>query len=197
MKPQSGQPRCKTRDPHGRLHDFCKGEFSPRKASHKSEKLLTGNIYEYIIAPRFSPRIASRRRFLSRCFSSLNCKALIPDECTAALLFLVPPENIAMRHKGLCLLLLGVTLVLGIVSYRHTSQAQAVCGESVECIDSQYLNSCIKTPTSLPSVNVHSSGPWYAANVGSHCGARKYLVYFAKECGPPLGTRLCTASEQA
>lgn len=102
-----------------------------------------------------------------------------------------------MRRNVPCLLLFGVTLVLGIVSYSHTSQAQAICGESTECIDSQYVNSCIKTPTSLPAVNPQSFGPWYAADAGSHCGARRYLSYFVKECGPPLGTRLCTAAEQA
>lgn len=102
-----------------------------------------------------------------------------------------------MRRRDLSILLLGAILVLGSVFYMHTSQAQAVCGDSVECIDSQYVNSCIKTPTSLPSVNINVSGSWYAADRTSHCGARRFLSYFTKECGPPLGTRLCSASERA
>ncbi|HEV2800088.1 MAG TPA: hypothetical protein VGW12_06315 [Pyrinomonadaceae bacterium] len=63
-----------------------------------------------------------------------------------------------MKRKLILLLAFAIALAAGLKSYQSLTHAQPICGQTVECIDSEYLNSCIKTPTSLPAIDVHSSG---------------------------------------
>lgn len=102
-----------------------------------------------------------------------------------------------MKLKILSFLLPSAILLGGLGSYRYVTQAQVICGAPTECIDSDINNTCIKTGTSLYPINVHSAGQWYVENAGSHCGARKYWVYFVEECGPPLSSRMCTNAEKS
>lgn len=92
-------------------------------------------------------------------------------------------------------ILLATALLLTAISDGHVSMAQHFCAETVECLNGT-INTCIKTPTSLPSVNASVAGDWYLENAGSHCGAAKCYVFLVCECGPPLSSRLCTSAEK-
>lgn len=44
------------------------------------------------------------------------------------------------------------------------------CGSERGCY-TDFLNDCIKTPfTTLPAINIHSSGDWYVSDLAGHCG---------------------------
>ena len=88
-----------------------------------------------------------------------------------------------------------MALLLAAASDGNVSVAQHFCADTVECLNGT-VNTCIKTPTSLPAVNVNVGGGWYVENAGSHCGAAKCYVFLACECGPPLSSRLCTSTEK-
>lgn len=101
-----------------------------------------------------------------------------------------------MKLKWLSCLLLSAMLLGGLGFYRYSAQAQVICGSPTECINSVVNNTCIKTGTSLPSIDVNSGGQWYVQNAGSHCGARRKWGFLTEECGPPLSSRLCTFAER-
>ena len=74
-----------------------------------------------------------------------------------------------MKRKWIFTLLFAAALATGLRTYKSSIHAQGpICGPTIECIDSQYYNSCIKTPTSLPAIDVHASGDWYVENAGGH-----------------------------
>jgi hypothetical protein len=105
-----------------------------------------------------------------------------------------------MTHKNRsvlgAILAILVSLAFLLSSEIRSSRAQ-VCGLDRGCY-TDFFNTCIKSQTSLPAVNIHSSGDWYvpAEELNGHCGAKKYLIILAKPCGPPLGQRICTSGER-
>jgi hypothetical protein len=101
-----------------------------------------------------------------------------------------------MRRKYL-LLLSVITLSLTLFgSHKYIGQAQEFCGQTRGCY-TDFFNTCIPTPTTLPAVNVNVRGDWHVEDAGSHCGGQKCYVVLVCECGPPLGDRLCTSREKA
>ena len=97
---------------------------------------------------------------------------------------------------SLSLLILVVLLALSASRGRGVRAQNYFCGEETICVNGSVYNTCIKTPTSLPSVDVHVAGDWYVDRPNSHCGAYRCYYLFACECGAPLSSRLCTSAEK-
>lgn len=102
-----------------------------------------------------------------------------------------------MKPLRLVILIASILLLAGTLPDNQPSYAQThYCGDPTECINSDYVNTCIKTATSLPAINLQIAGDWYIDRPNSHCGARKCYFFMACECGPPLSSRLCTSGEK-
>ena len=105
-----------------------------------------------------------------------------------------------MTHKNRSLLsaVLAILVSLGFLlsSEIRSSRAQ-VCGLERGCY-TDFFNTCIKSQTTLPAVNIHSSGDWYvpAEELTGHCGGKRFLIVLVRPCGPPLGQRICTSGER-
>lgn len=94
--------------------------------------------------------------------------------------------------------LLLTLLVLGVAHWLPSEVRPAraqVCGSERGCY-TDFFNTCIPAPTSVPTVNIRSAGDWYVSNLTGHCGAKRFLVLFARACGPPKAERLCTNAEK-
>ena len=101
-----------------------------------------------------------------------------------------------MRRKQITFLLILLLVTIWSMStpFRQVSEAQ-VCALERGCF-TDFFNTCMPTPTTLPTVNIHAAGDWYTEELSGHCGAKKCFFFIPCPCGPPRGQRLCTFSEK-
>jgi hypothetical protein len=99
-----------------------------------------------------------------------------------------------LKASLLALILVSLTVAALCLVYYKRAEAQ-VCAQEAPC-SGGFPESCLPTPTTLPSVNIHVAGDWYTEELTGHCGTQDCYIILNCPCGPPRGFRLCTYGEK-